>query len=444
MIDAWRLFPHTFARKVSHKRFQLYNHTVYLSELLAQAIAQGNARIIVSIPPRHGKSELISKYLPLWYLENFPDKHVILTSYSIELASYFSRWVRNEFEQNEMLKTKLKKDSQAAYRFDTTQGGSMLAAGVGGPITGRGSSLAIIDDPIKNYEEANSPRIRQAIKDWFNSTLYTRLEPNASLILIMTRWHHDDLAGYLAKEHQDPWQLINLPALAEENDPIGRKLHEPLCPERYNLEALLNIKQSLPDNFWNALYQQRPTNIEGQIFHRSWWQYYHKKPEAILSTVQFWDTAQKPGLTNDFSVCATWARTTKGYFLIDIFRKKLEAPDLEIQVVAQYNKFRPNQVVIEDKSSGSSIIQYIRRNTTIPIIPYDPKTKDKITRAINATPLIKSGNVFLPKDAPWLADFLKEHDEFPNSTHDDQVDTTSQMAEHFNNLVTYQPRITFL
>lgn len=442
--DIWRFFPHSYAKIASGHKWKCYNHLQYLAQKISTKIALGGGRFIVDMPPRHGKTEFISKWLPAWYLDNFPDKNIILTSYGDDLASGFGRWVRNHFENNPYTRTKLRPDSQAANRFDTTSGGSMITAGVGGSITGRGGHLLICDDPIKNWEEASSTIYRQRLKDWFDTTFYTRQEPGASIILLMTRWHHDDLAGYLINDHNDDWELISLPALAEENDPLGRQVGDALCPERYDEVALERIKNGIPDQHWLSLYQQRPTKEGGEIFKRDWWKYYDEPPKHFTHIAQFWDTAQKPGITNDYTVCATWGKTNQGFYLLEIFRKKMEAPDIEQALIQQFNKWRPHVVSVEDKSSGSSIIQYARRSTTIPIVPYDPRSKDKETRAINATPAIRSGNCFLPRNAPWLSDFLIEHEQFPSAKHDDQVDTTSQMVEYFNNLSTFNPRVRSL
>jgi predicted phage terminase large subunit-like protein len=441
--NAWRWLPHTYAKKCSGQRWHDYKHLKFLSNKLYDSLRNGGGRFIINLPPRHGKTEFISKWIPAWYLDTFPNRNIILTSYGDELATSFGRWVRNHFETNEMSVAKLRQDSQAANRFDTTLGGSMITAGIGGSITGRGGHLLICDDPIKNWEEAASENYRQRLKDWFDTTFYTRQEPNATIILLMTRWHHDDLAGWLLKDHNDDWQLISLPAIAEENDLLGRAQGEPLCPERYDLESLNSLKDGLPDQHWISLYQQRPTEIGGKVIKREWWQFYDQAPSNFMQVCQFWDTAQKPGVTNDYTVCTTWGKTQNGFFLLDLLRDKYEAPDLENAARMQFNKWRPHQVVIEDKSSGSSLIQYLRRTTTIPIYPYNP-TKDKLLRAINATPTIRNGSCHLPKNAKWLNDFLVEHDQFPAAAHDDQVDTTSLMVEYFNNISLYNPRVRSL
>ena len=442
--EVFRIKPSSYAAVCSGHKWRKYAHIKYIESRILDSLYSGGGRFILTIPPRHGKSEFISKWVPSWYLDTFSDRNIILTSYGDDLASGFGRFVRNHFEQNELAMAKLVQDSQAANRFQTTNGGGMVTAGVGGPLTGRGASLMLIDDPYKNWEEANSPRVRQSIRDWFDTTFYTRQEPNATIILLQTRWHHDDLAGYLQNEHSDSWEVINLPAIAEENDPLGRSVGDALCPQRYDIEALTAIKEGISDQHWLSLYQQRPTRAGGELIKREWWKYYDLVPTNITHRVQFWDTAQKPGLTNDYSVCATWGKAHDGYYLLDLFRKKLEAPDLEQAVIQQFSKWRPHAVQIEDKSSGSSIIQYLRRNTQIPILAYNPGQKDKQLRAIEATPLIRSGKCFLPRQAAWLSDFLVEHEQFPNTLHDDQVDVTSQMADYFTNLNTYQPRIRSL
>lgn len=445
MIDqSWRWFPDTYAQKMSGGRWQPYKHLTYMLDQIYPKLIEGGGRFIINMGPRHGKSHTISQWLPAWYLDTFPDKNVILATYGDSLSTHFGRWIRNHFEQEPNTTAKLTKDSQSASRFHTTLGGSLTVTSIGGALTGKGAQLILLDDPIKNWEQARSEAYRDSIKDWFNTTLMTRLEPGASVIILMTRWHHDDLTGWLTKEQPEVWNHIKLKTISDEFDPLGRGPNEALCPERYDLDALTKIKDSMPRQFWEALYQQEPSIEEGQLFKREWWKFYDQSPAHPIKTVQFWDTAQKPGLTNDYSVCATWAKHQHGYYLLDLFRKKLEAPDLEVAIVSQFNKWKPHQVQIEDKSSGSSMIQYLRRNTSIPVLAYDPKQKDKELRAIRATSLIQSGKVFLPKNAAWLSDFLAEHDQFPNATHDDIVDTTSQMAEHFNSLETYQPRITFL
>jgi len=425
----WAYAPHTLARIASKRRFQIFSYIKHISNLITPAILNGNARFVISLPPRHGKSEFLSFWLPIWFLDRFPTKKIIIASYSADLAAGFGRKIRNEMTSNDKLITKLSEDSTAAHRFNTHDGGSLITSGVEGPITGRGADLFIIDDPYRDPSQANSEKYRKTLEEWFEGVALTRLEPGGSLLNVMTRWHEDDLASYLMKKHK--FDEIKLPAIAEENDCILRKPGEALCPDRYPIEALTKIRSEMDSYIWSALYQQNPIPIVGGLFKRHWWKRYSVQP-STESIFQLWDTAQKPGITNDYSVCSTWGVTQNGYYLLDVFRKKLEAPQLLESTVNQFNKWHPNAVVIEDKSSGTAVIQFLRQKTTIPVIAYNPGLRDKQIRASAATPIVESGRCHVPDEAPWLEDFLSEHEKFPNVSHDDQVDTTSMFIEYIN------------
>lgn len=425
--------------KCSNGQWVCYDYLEYISMRIALAIKKGRGRIIINTPPRHGKSEFVSKWVPAWFLDTFPYRNIISCSYGDELASGFGRWVRNHLQFNPHTIAKLRADSMAANRFSTTNNGEMITAGIGGGITGKGGHLLLLDDPYKNWKEASSETYRKSVKDWFDTTFYTRQEPNATIILIMTRWHHADLAGELIADSEDDWEVINLPAIAEANDLLGRAPGTALSPERYDVDALLSIKAGIPDQYWEALYQQRPGKIEGDIFKTQWWKYYDQVPPFFDSKIQFWDTAQVPGVTNDYCVCTTYGVKENNVHLLNVFREKLTAPELEDAAISEFNTWKPQQVTIENKASGIGLIQALQRFTKIPVVPYLPQM-DKLQRAIASTPFIRSGRVFLPRRAPWLEEFLKEHNQFPNAAHDDQVDTTSMMAEHFNNTSNYEPR----
>ena len=435
--EIWRLYPDSYAHKCSNGKFKLYEHIKFISEKVVPEIAKGGARICISVPPRHGKSEFLSYWLPIWFLEMWPEKRIILASYAAELAQTFGRKIRDECSSNDLVKVKLSENSQAAHRFDTNEKGGMIAVGVGGPITGKGAHLFLIDDPYKDFEEAMSERQRTKIIDWYQSVARSRLEPGGSMIVIMTRWHENDLCGFLIKNHG--FMEIKMPAIAEENDILGRSPGQTLCLDRYSEEDFKSIKHDVGSYKWNSLYQQNPIPIEGGLFKRVWWKTY-RGLHNYTKIVQFWDCAQKVGITNDYSVCATWGVTENGFHLLDIWRNKVEAPQLEQAVKNMFDKFRPQAVVIEDKSSGSSIIQNIRQKTLIPVIAFDPKQRDKEVRASAVTPTVEAGKCFIPESAPWLEDFLLEHERFPNAEHDDQVDTTSMALEHLSNK-TAQPRI---
>lgn len=438
------MYPHTLAKRASDGIWLPYDHLTHTSRIITPGIIQGGGRYIIEMPPRHGKSWFCSRWIPIWFLENFPHKNVIISSYSGDLAVDHAREVRNILSHNDHLSVKLRVDSTASNRFHTTEGGALFAVGVGGTITGRGAHLFVVDDPLKDWEEASSKSRREKIKNWWDSVADTRLEPGASVIILMTRWHKEDLVGHVLSMAGDDWTRIRLPALAEDSDPLGRPIGEALCPERYDTAFLEKKKRNTSSMIWNALYQQAPVNMEGSVFKDAWWQYYDVLPLNTLRKIQFWDCAQKPGITNDYSVCATWVETPTGYYLVDIFRRKMEGPDLERAAIEQYDKHKPGLVVIEDKSAGSSLIQYLRRKTKIPVKEFDPGRLDKESRAIAVSPDVESGNVLLPRRAPWLNDYKAEHNDFPNSENDDQVDTTSMAIKYFQSNPYAVPRVTVI
>ena len=419
--DSWALMPHTFAHRVSGKQFKLFRHISHISKRIAHTIACGNGRLIIELPPRHGKSELISKWLPVWYLNHFPKNNIILCSYEAGFAANWGRHVRNILETND-LKVKLAPDSSAANRFHTTEGGSMITAGVGGPITGRGAQLIIIDDPIKNWEEAASKNIRDKQIDWFKSTLYSRKEPGATIIVLMQRWHQGDLAGWLQKEHPDSWEVIRMPAIAETEDVIGRMAGEALCPERYDSEALDKIKNSVGAYFWSALYQQRPTPMEGALIKRHWIKFYKQLPE-LTSLTQFWDLPFKGTKTSDYAVGTLWGINGPNFYLKDLVRGRWNFPQTIYQITNFSALHQNSTVVIEDKANGPAVIDTLRQSLSC-IIPFDP-TGSKEARLMSVSPLFEGGNIWLPESAWWLEEYIEEICGFPNMPYDDQVDSTT-------------------
>lgn len=265
--QGWRLTPATLGSKITNGRWIAARHLLHISTIIATEIAKGDARIILTMPARHGKSEFLSVNTPIWFLEKWPERFVMSISYGSELATDFSLKVRDTFQNEDLhhlLRTRIRADKKRVDRWLTSvgnknAGGGLTAAGIGGPLTGRGADLMLIDDYVKNAEQSLSDTQRKAIWEWFKSTAYTRLEPGASLVILATRWHHLDLIGMCLKEmpHEN-WKVINLPALAELNDPLGRKVGEALWPERFSRERLLRIKEALGKYWWEAMYQQHP------------------------------------------------------------------------------------------------------------------------------------------------------------------------------------------
>jgi predicted phage terminase large subunit-like protein len=281
----------------------------------------------------------------------------------------------------------------------------------------------IIDDPVKNREEANSVAYREKVWDWYTDDLYTRLEPDAPMILIMTRWHADDLAGRILESSQaKEWTVISLPALAEDNDLLNREIGEALCPERYSRDDLLQIKDVMGVNF-QALYQQSPAPAEGNIIKINELVDYEEFP-SFNFIIQSWDTAFKDGEENDFSVGTCWGVTNHGYYLVDVIKGRFQFSDLKEEVKKFANRYSPDVVIIEDKASGQSLIQELRRNTRLPIAAIKVD-RDKVTRVHSITPLIESGQVYIPKQAIWKNDLLYSLKMFPFGKYDDDVDSVS-------------------
>jgi hypothetical protein len=280
-----RMNPARFARIASGGRFVPFAYQDFIGRKIAAAVVRGNGRLIVNLPSRHGKSELCSRWTPTWFIDNWPNLKIILAAYGAELAEMWGREVRNEFDQNPALLTRLREDSQAANRWNTPEGGGMVAVGIGGAVIGFGGDLVVIDDPHKSWEEAHNPTYREKVIRGFISTVYSRLEPDATIVLLMQRMHEEDLAGYLIEKHSDPWELIRLPALADAGDPLGRPEGAALCPERYDVAALERIRAGMDPAAWAAMFQQDPSKFgTGNL-------YGHFGPENLDKTL-----ALRPGV----------------------------------------------------------------------------------------------------------------------------------------------------
>ncbi len=395
-------------------------HLVYVRERIDCVLNGTLKRLMIFMPPRHGKSSIGTMRLPAYILENDPSARIISLAYNQTLAEKFSRQTRRIAQTRIQLST----ERTAVSDWETPQGGGLRSVGVGGGITGMGADYFFIDDPIKNREEANSQVYREKVWDCYKDDIYTRLEPGASIILIMTRWHEDDLAGrILASEDGPNWEVVNLPAFAESNDALGREIGQPLCPERYDTPRLLELQSVMGASF-QALFQQRPSAIEGEIFKREFWPYY-KQCSPYKMIVQSIDTAFKTKKENDFSVIHTYGLTDTKFQLIDRWKAKVEFPDLKRAVIAKAAEFAPNEILIEDKASGQSLIQELRRGTNLPIIAIKVDT-DKISRAHASIGSIEAGRLELPESAPWLLDYIDTLAVFPNGVHDDDVDATTQ------------------
>jgi predicted phage terminase large subunit-like protein len=415
--------------------YDLAKHIHIISDYLERVERGEILRLAILLPPRHGKSMLASEFFPAWYLGRNPDKFVISITYNQERASDLGRKVRNQLSgslhQSIFPNCRISQDSAASNKLNTNQNGAYFSVGIGGPITGRGSHILLLDDPIKGREEADSPTQRRKLIEWYQSVAYTRLMPNGSIVLIQTRWHEGDLTGFLLKEQKhENWIVLRLPALAEKNDLLGRQIGDPLWPKNYPKKRLLEIKKTIGDREFSALYQQRPTSIKGNLFHREWWKYYVAQPETFDGVLQSWDCGFEQGEDSSYSVCQTWAAKDGHFYLVNQLRARLTYPRLVRSVKEQARLFNPEKVLIEREGSGRSLAQDLYAQTRLPIKAIPTANKSKTERAYLVTDFIEAGRVWLPKNAIWLDGFIKELSHFPHGKFSDQVDALTMALQY--------------
>jgi predicted phage terminase large subunit-like protein len=396
---------------------------------------------------------LISQYFPAWYIGTFPDRRVMLASYEAGFAATWGRKARDVLEEHgqDLFGITIRDDSSAADRWDIKgRLGGMVTAGVGGPLTGKGADLLLIDDPVKNAEDASSKTMREKAWEWYQSTAYTRLEPNGSAIIIMTRWNEDDLAGKVVQDmltDGEKWELLNLPAIAEENDMLGRKVGEALWPERFPVKRLEEIKRTLGSYYFSALYQQRPQPQGQTRFRREWFRYATKEGKIyVLATptgpkryeesrcwkFQTCDPAASESEKADYFALSTWAVTpdTELIFLgaLHVRADTTKHEDLLTQARARWN---PTFQGVENKTFGLNIIQaLIRKGFPIRKLAADV---DKVSRSIPMSTRYENGMVYHMKGAECLDEYEAELLAFPNGAHDDLVDTASYAGIEISN-----------
>ncbi len=406
-----------------------WKHQIYLYGKL-QDVTDGTCkRLMIFEPPRHSKSETVTVRYPAYRLEQNPKLNVITGSYNQKLANRFSRKTKRIVES----RIALASDRKAVEEWETPLGGGLRAVGVGAGVTGFGAKLIMVDDPVKNRAEAESETYREKVRDWFNDDLYTRLEPGGAIILTMTRWHSDDLAGYLLKEMADGgehWEVVNLPALAEDDDPLGREKGEALCPERYDLEALHRIQNKLGAYSFAALYQQRPVPLEGALFKRDWFKdkIVDKAPNN-LRWARGYDLAVSTKSSADYTASFRVAFDKQGnMYIADGFRKRIEYPEQRRYVVQRMVNERNTAHGIEKALHGQAFVQDLRRIPAVRGVPFRAVRvdTDKFTRALVWANLAEEGKVYLVRGG-WNGDFLDECCRFTGKgdAHDDQIDAVS-------------------
>lgn len=433
------------------KEYEANWHHLVLCAYL-DAFAEGKIkRLMVFMPPRHGKSELVSRRLPAYLLGRNPNEQIVLASYASSLASSMNMDVqtvmdsdeyKSVFPNSKLLQKGMTFEGRTPKRTadyfeltDPAQMGYLKTMGVGGGLTGFGFTKGIIDDPTKNREEADSETYRDAVWKWYTSTFSTRQNTNhAGICITLTRWHEDDLAGRLldlaaSDPGADQWTVVTMPAVAEDkpaNRNDKRQPGEALWPSKYDL-AFLDRQRKNDSRDWSALYQQSPYTEGGSILKKHWWKYYDALPQYLDETLISVDATFKDLKTSDFVVMQVWARKGANKYIVDQVRAKMgfvETVEALKRLMQKYPHARAK--LIEDKANGTAIIDVLKTKVS-GIIAIEPQGS-KIARAQAVAPQVESGNVYLPNPArnDWINDFIDECAKFPNSKHDDQVDAASQ------------------
>ena len=410
-------------------------HHHMIAEALQRVERGETKRLMLFMPPRHGKSELASRRFPAWCLGRNPHLQIISASYNSELASDFGREVRNLVASQEYRNVfegvELAADSQSANRWHTNSGGVYTAAGVGSGITGRGANLGIVDDPVKDREEADSETVQHRVWDWYRSTFYTRLMPDAAIVVIMTRWHDLDLAGRLLEEQEhggDQWDIIELPALAKDEDPMGREQGAALWPEWYDGDRLDQIRRVVGSREWASLYQQDPQAEQGTFFLREWIQYWDDLPND-LQIYGASDYAVKDG-EGDYTVHGiAGVDPNQDLFILDIWREQASSDVWIDALLDLVEKWRPLDWAEESGQIRASLDPFIQarmaeRRVFFNRIGY-PSVANKRNRAQAIRGRMSQGKVFLPKGAPWVDELESELLRFDAGRYDDQVDVMS-------------------
>lgn len=410
-----------------------------LDRFLQDVADKKSPRLIITMPPRSGKSELVSRRFPAFALGRNPELQIIATSYSSDLSQRFNRDVQRViddekyfdlFPNTRLSNSRVRTDSRGSYirtsdLFEIVgHAGAYRSCGVGGGITGQGADILIIDDPIKDRAQAGSKTIRDSIWDWYTSTAYTRLSPGGGVIVMATRWHTDDLIGRLIQRmgEGDTFRIVNYPAIAE-HDELHRKAGEALHPERYPLSTLLQIQKTIGSRDWEALYQQHPVPDGGALFKLEWFRRWTATslPPEFDHTLMSWDMTFKDSKNSDYVVGQVWGKKGPNFYLLDQVRGQWDFVKTKEMVRVLAQKWpRVVRKLVEDKANGSAVISELK-STVSGFVPITP-TESKEARASSVTPYFEAGNVFIPEDteAPWVPHYVSELLEFPAGSHDDQ------------------------
>jgi predicted phage terminase large subunit-like protein len=403
-------------------------HHLHVLKKLNEVTSGDCRRLMIFMPPRHGKSELVTMRYVAWRIANDPSLNVILGSYNQKLANRFSRRIKQMVGEY----CEIAADRRAVDEWETTSRGGVKAVGVGAGITGFGGKLVVIDDPVKSRSHAESVVRRDALWEWFTDDIYTRLEPNSTVIIIQTRWHEDDLAGRLLKdlfETNDRWDVIDLPALARENedDPLGRSTGEALWPERFDEDSLAEKKRLMGSYSFASLYQQEPMPRSGGLFKREWFTRFVNAAPSNLRWARGYDLAVSTKDSADYTASFRCAFGPDGtLYIADGFRERVDYPDQRRYVVERLVRERNTVHGVERALHGAALVQDLNKDTKTrgrPLLAVGVDA-DKWTRALAWAPLAEAGKIALVRGS-WNDDFIAEAAAFPRGTHDDQIDAVS-------------------
>jgi predicted phage terminase large subunit-like protein len=452
--------PAALAHVVTRGQWVPYEHLLLLDDALLRVASGEVSRLIVTMPPRHGKSELTSRYFPAWYMGRFPDRQVMLASYEAGFAATWGGKARNLLEEHglDLFGVRVSDRTSAKDRWEIDDHtGVMVTAGVGGALTGMGAHILIIDDPVKNDRDAKSETMRDRAWDWWRSTARTRLmpatptAPAGAVVVVQTRWNEDDLAGRMlanSAEDGDQWEILDLPALAEENDAMGRKPGEALCPELFPRTSLLATLKAIGRYWFAAMYQQSPVPAEGMLFKDNHFRYWTPAQSADgqervilhapdgsqrpidmhrITRFQVVDVAASEKKTADYTVVTTFGRTPDGEIVIlDLERRQFEVLDVPGFIDREHQKHGRPPLWIENFGHGFGVVKSLRRKG-VAVHGADP-IGDKVMRAMDAVARYEAGEIYHPRVAPFLDDMEAELKAFPNGKNDDMVDTIAYAA----------------
>jgi len=419
--------------KLNWREYQIAKHTKIIAEAL-EAVERGEiTRLIIEAPPRHGKTYLTSEIFPAWFLGKNPKKEIIFSTYSQKLATKSGRRVRNQLLNHGFMEifpeSHVSMDSKSKSEFVLTSGGEYRAVGVGGTINGTGAHLIILDDTLKGRKQADSQTYRDDLKEFYISSIYTRQYPGCAIIIMQTRWHEDDLIGFVEKEHPDEgWVRIKLPALNDDET-------EALWPEKYPVEKLLRIKSIMKPYDWLSLYQQRPSSKLGNIFLKDKFIFHDEPPKEYDMEVHSWDMSFEEGIDNSFVVGQVWRKVGPIVYLVHQYRKQIGFVDSKKAVLMTHELYPfAMATLIERKANGPAIIDSVQ-NTIPGVIAWPPegeKMPSKESRAAAVSEYQHSGCVSLPKPDknPWVLEFIERCGSFPKCDFDDEIDCMTQAMSY--------------